>query len=512
MDGSRHLGESIGGSMHDISFISGWFHRRWVRQSLLILAGGLLTLAFAPYYCWGGGLALTYLAWILNRTTGQKALFGTGFWFGFGLGAVGTGWLAHALMIDGGTYAALIPLCWLGMGLLFGLFWGLATWGAGFYPAGYRRVLALAATLTISEWIRSWFLTGFPWNLTGSVWENTPAILQSASVWGVYGLTCLTVLAFGSLSLWPRKGPVLMVAALMVAVFIGGTLRLAGAADAVAAGIRIRLVQPNIPQTLKWDPTQAEQSVLRLITLSRTDNDSISHVIWPETAVPFPLNGDDTGRALLMRSVRQGGTLITGGLRLTQNPRSPVANSLFILNDMADIIGFYDKAHLVPFGEYMPLRSWLPFNKIVPIPYDIQAGPHIGTLHPAGTPAFGPLICYEVIFSGQVANRKDRPDWLINITNDGWYGLSAGPYQHLGMARMRAVEEGLPVMRAANTGISAAIDPYGRVTDSLALGTSGVLDTRLPLPLAPTLYSRFGATLPVGFCVLLLAFLGIKRK
>ena len=208
----------------------------------------------------------------------------------------------------------------------------------------------------------------------------------------------------------------------------------------------------------------------------------------------------------LMQAVRQGGTLILGGMRLIPEQKT-IANSLFILDDMANIVAYYDKSHLVPFGEYVPFRKFLPFDKLVPIPFDFWEGRGVQTIRAPKTPPLGALVCYEVIFSGAVADQKNRPEWLVNVTNDGWYGLSAGPYQHLGMAKMRAVEEGLPLVRSANTGISAVFDGFGRTKGRLSLGTEGVLDVALPRSLSPTIYARFGVWIPVGFCLLLLIFL-----
>ena len=481
-------------------------------NSGLIIAGGCFSFAFAPYYqIYLIFVLLPFLFGRLNSNISKATSFMRGFCFGFGFGAVSTRWIANAILLDSRLFWV-VPLAWAGMGLLFGLFWGIPAYLSSFYPSGLKRWGSWAALLTVFEWIRSWIFTGFPWNLTGSVWENTLPILQSASVWGIYGLSFLTILTASSLALWPRKKVIVLSTLCLSFIYGIGALRVYTAPEEQVWGIKLRLVQPNISQNLKWDPQEAENSFLKLMKLSRQNNDQITHTIWPEAAVTFLVNRDPAERIRLMQAVQQGGTLILGGLRAVSEENRDVANSLFILDDLAQIQAFYDKSHLVPFGEYVPLRGILPIDKIVPIAYDLSSGQGPQTLRVPKTPPLGPLVCYEVIFSGQVVNAKQRPSWLVNVTNDGWYGLSAGPYQHLGMAKMRAVEEGLPLVRVANTGISAVFDGYGRTMGLLPLGTEGVLDLPLPTALPITFYARFGTWFPIGFCVLLLLILGIRKK
>ncbi|MBR6411657.1 MAG: apolipoprotein N-acyltransferase [Alphaproteobacteria bacterium] len=476
----------------------------------LLVAGAAFSLCFAPYY-WIilVPFLISFLVFRLNGANSKKTAFFRGFLFGFGFGAVSTSWIANAILLDE-NLTWVVPLALCGMGILFGLFYGLAGCLAAFYPKGGRRLFAFAAAMTILEWVRSWLFTGFPWNLIGSVWENTLPILQVAAVVGVYGLTFLTIITGGIFALWPKKKPIMAVIGAFLLLFLLGALRLYMGTQDTVWGVKLRLVQPNIPQTLKWDPKEAENSFMKIMRLSRENNDDITHTVWPESAVSFILNRDEDERLRLMQAVRQGGTLIMGGMRLIPEERT-LANSLFILDDMANIKATYDKSHLVPFGEYVPFRGLLPLDKLVPIPFDFKEGSGIKTIRVPKTPLLGALVCYEVIFSGQVADKKNRPKWLVNVTNDGWYGLSAGPHQHLGMAKMRAVEEGLPLVRVANTGISAVFDGYGHTLGSLALGTEGVLDTALPEALPPTVYARFGVWIPLGFCFFLLIFLR-KRK
>ena len=488
------------------------FRNNKLQDLSFFILGSITSLAFAPYYLiFIPFITLAVLLKKINTNASRKEIFLSVFMFGFGLGSFSTSWITNALMIDGGQFGHLIPLTFIGMGIFFGLFYAIPAVLSTFYPIGIRRLMAYAALFTIFEWIRSWFLTGFPWNLLGSVWENTLPILQSASVVGVYGLSFLTIFICGSFAFLRQKKIPALALLIFVCLYIAGTGRLYTATNSTIWGIKLRLVQPNISQTLKWNPNEAENSFSKIMRLSRQNNEGITHVIWPESAVPFIVNQADDERPRLMQAVRQGGTLILGGLRADEEKKT-YANSLFVLDDFANIQTFYDKSHLVPFGEYIPLRSIIPFDKIVPLPFDFTEGEDNQTLYVQKTPPFSPLVCYEVIFSGCVARKDKRPDWMINVTNDGWYGISAGPYQHLGMSKMRAVEEGLPLARSANTGISAVFDGYGRTVGQTQLGTEEVLDTALPVPLPQTLYSRFGIWIPICFSLLLLLFLRFRRK
>jgi apolipoprotein N-acyltransferase len=270
-----------------------------------------------------------------------------------------------------------------------------------------------------------------------------------------------------------------------------GAWRLYDGQTASVWGVKLRLVQPDVPCTLKWDPDQARNNINKLIRLSRENNEQVTHIIWPESAVTFLLNYHHDERLQLMSAMRQGSVLITGAMRSVDEQKRTAANSLFVLDDLTDIHAFYDKSHLVPFGEYMPLRGILPLDKFVPFDSDIVAGSGPKTLPILNAPAAAPLVCYEAIFSGEVVDKNNRPAWLINVTNDGWYGFSAGPHHHFAMAQTRAVEEGLPLARAANTGISAVIDPYGRIVKKLDFGEEGVVDADLPQALSPTPFARY---------------------
>jgi apolipoprotein N-acyltransferase len=404
------------------------------------------------------------------------------------------------------------------------------------WPAGPARILVLAVCWTLCEWLRSWVLTGFPWNLVGYCWAFSDAMNQFAALAGIWGLSLVTVIAAALPALlvdWdgrPSAGEaarrhipaalacVAASLALLVAIWIGGSVRLSDAADPLVAGIRLRLVQANVDPGEKGSTDHGIDVLRRHLNLTRETPgyDKVTDVIWSETAEPFPLERFPDVRAAVAAVAPRNGLLITGVLRTdsASGPVNEVWNSMALVDRTGAMIGSYDKFHLVPFGEYVPLHGILPFiSKFTPGIMDLSAGPGPRTLHLPGLPPVGPLICYEAIFPGQVVERGDRPQWLLNITNDGWYGISAGPHQHFVSARLRAVEEGLPVVRAANTGISGVIDSYGRVLAQTRLGETAVLDVDLPQPLQGlTPYARWGdAAMAVLLAVVALAAFAARR-
>lgn len=477
--------------------------------------GLICAFAYPPYhYVLLLFLGFSILFYQINIPS-KKAVFINSFIFGMGLGMSSLFWIRHALMVDDGAFAFLIVPTVLGFGLLFGIFYAVPAYCSSFFKQGTPRWLAFSAFFVIFEWIRSWLCTGFPWNLTGYVWANTESVLQVVSVGGIYLLSLICVLTFSSLGLLPQKKAFFSSVSILAFCALMGYLHLAENPTETVIGVRLRLVQPNIAQSLKWDPTQAENNFSKLLHLSRFESDNITHIIWPETALPFIPQIHKEGTLRLMSALTQGQTLITGGLRLVESPRKrQIANSLFVFDDLANITAFYDKAHLVPFGEYVPFRDILPLDRIAHVPGDLKAGTGAQTIYIPKAGFAGPQICYEAIFPHEIVDEKRRPEWMINLTNDAWYGISAGPYQHLAIAKTRAVEEGLPLVRATNNGVSAVIDAYGRIIHSLDLGKEGVVDSELPRPAKRTLYAQYGNTIPLGFCVvlLILAFLAQKKN
>ncbi|MGH7091504.1 MAG: apolipoprotein N-acyltransferase, partial [Stellaceae bacterium] len=327
-----------------------------------------------------------------------------------------------------------------------------------------------------------------------------------------YGVSLLTVLAaalparLGDLSGERRWAPLAAFAILLV-LFGWGRARLGQDDRAMVPNLTLRLVQPSVPQSLKNDPSANPATFRRMLALTKSPAKvSPNVVIWPEAGAPPFLDRDAPARRAIAAALPKGAIALVGTVRTDPPPFRPehVWNSLQAIDGKGDILATYDKAHLVPFGEYVPLRSILPINKITPGTIDFSAGPGPRTLTLPGVPPFSVLICYEAIFPGAVVDEAERPQWMLNITNDAWYGYSSGPFQHFAISRTRAVEEGLPLVRDGNNGISAVVDAYGRIVKLLRLDDIGVLDARLPRALPPTPYERIGDW---GFGALMLLLL-----
>ena len=453
--------------------------------------------------------AFVGLLWLIDGSRGWRGAFVVGWWFGFGHFAAGLYWIAHALLVDAQKFGWMVPFAVGGLAAVVALFPAVAALlvrASGARGAG--RVLVLGATWTALEWLRGWIFTGFPWNLMGTVWAVSEPMMQLAAVCGVYGLSLLSVtvaampavLADGAVVERRALGAAVAAAAVLGVAWVGGAARLALAPGGEVADVRLRLVQPAIDQKLKWRPKLRLSHVKRQLDMSSAlpsgaAAQSPTHVIWAETAVPFNLASEPELLKALGAAVPAGGLLIAGAPRLTrrEGAAARIWNSLHAVDERAAIVGTYDKFHLVPFGEYVPFRGLLDVSKLVPGRMDFSPGPGPVTLRLPGLPPFSPLICYEAIFPGRVLNKEDRPAWLLNITNDAWFGMSSGPYQHFAAARFRAVEEGLPLVRVANTGISAVVDAHGRIVAKLGLGVTGVLDSPLPVALEGiTPYGLFG--------------------
>lgn len=469
------------------------------------------------------------LLWLVEGAGSRRAAFLDGWWFGVGHFVTGLYWLAHAMLVDPQAYGWMIPFAVLGLAGVLGLFTGAATLAVhAARVRGVAAALVLAVAWTAAEWLRGHVLTGFPWNLIGTAWSGIVPLMQPAALVGVYGLGLLTVLA-AALPATRRMAAVLGAVALVAAGWTWGALRLPGEPAAVP-DVRLRLVQPNIPQTLKWDASEREANLRRTLALTTAEGfTSRTHVIWPETAMPFAITDVNPNgpalRAALAGVTPPGGLLVTGAVRVVRdNPMMPqLWNSLQAVNALGDIVATYDKHHLVPFGEYVPFREQLrQFQGFLPDflgglvtpagPVDFSAGPGPVTLDLPGLPPASPLICYEAIFPARVAAAQ-RPAWLLNITNDAWFGISSGPHQHFAAARFRAVEEGLPLVRAANNGISAVVDAYGRTTARLELGQTGVLDAALPAAATATPYARAGDAGVLGLALLGLgAAVALRRR
>ena len=475
----------------------------WRRAGTAFLAGGLAAAALPPVFILPALLiSFPIFLWLIEASRSWKQAFGDGWWFGFGHFIAGLYWIGFSLLVDANQYAWLYPFAVLCIPAVIALYTGIIAVLARLAPAGIARVIALASAWTMIEWARGLLFTGFPWNSIGIVWTATDATMQFAAIGGMYGLSFLTVLVSASPCVLARgrnsKRMILPALSLMIVglLWAGGTLRLTNAESGEVPGVTLRIVQPNIAQALKWHPDYRDRHLATFIRLSSAPSARpITHIIWPETAVPFIVASDTARRRVMASVIKNDGLLLTGAVRTTPRGFRPIRlwNSFHAINKNAEIVATYDKFHLVPFGEYVPFRRWIGLTKLTAGRTDFSAGPGPETIRVPGLPPFSPLICYEVIFPDKVKQANSSPGWLLNVTNDAWFGTSSGPYQHFAMARLRSVEQGLPLVRAANTGISAATDSYGRVTGRLGLNEQGVVDTGLPRRLSVlTLYSRFG--------------------
>jgi apolipoprotein N-acyltransferase len=496
---------------------------RGVPRFVLALGLGLLSaLAFEPYNAFP--LLLVSLAFLVLLLDGaqseshpvRKAAL-IGWAYGFGQFAGGLYWIAYAFLVDAMDHAWQIPFVALivpgGLALFIG---GACAASAAFWRDGYARVFAFTACYAIAEWLRGHILTGFPWNIAGYAWGASLAVLQSTSVIGVYGLTLLTILFGASLALLcDRNRRNLAVPAAMMVSFVAlwmfGATRLATTSAQTIAGVHLRIVQPNVPQNEKYRADLRAVHWRELVQLSLAKSAiAPTHIVWPEAAPPFLLANEPAALddiALLTRDK----TLITGAVRAERARKGTIIahNSVYIFAHGGQVIGTYDKFHLVPFGEYVPfpkLLHALGIDKLVNQPGSFTPGDGPRTFRVPGAPPVGPLICYEILFPDEVTQPDNRPRWLINVTDDSWFGpaSSSGPYQHLLVARVRAIEEGLPIVRSANTGISAVIDPVGRTNAQLGVDRAGVIDAPLPRALSSTMFVRIG---DAGFLLLLVAIL-----
>ncbi len=494
--------------------------RGWRRAGLAAVLGALAAAALPPAHVVIALVpAFVGLIWLIESAPSRRRAFADGWWFGFGHFAAGLYWVGSSMLVQPELYAWLIPFAVSGLAAVVAFVPAAAAVAtralAGVVPRGAGRILVFAALWTVFEWVRGWIFTGFPWNLLGTVWSFSDAMIQASALFGVYGLGLLTAAAAAMPAVFAGDGDgsrtralsVLAAYAVLAAVWGGGNLRLMNAVDATVPGVRLRLVQGNIEQALKWKPELRQGHVDKQLRLSAlpprpaagkatdTTPPAPTHVIWSETAVPFFLGRDRRRLAMIGAVTPPGGVTIVGAPRTTPKREATfrVWNSLLAVDDRGRVVDAYDKVHLVPFGEYVPFGRFLRFTKLTAGRTDFSPGNGFRSLRLPGLPAVSPLICYEVIFPGQVVDPLDRPEWLLNITNDGWFGHTSGPYQHLAAARIRAVEEGLPLVRVANTGVSAVVDAYGRTVASLGLGATGVIDSALPgRPHGVTLYGRLG--------------------
>lgn len=475
---------------------------------LCLLAGAASALALPPF---GVFPILFFTLPILYRAllgTNVKQAFARGWGFSFGFLVCGLYWIASSMLVDLAAFWWAIPLAVVGLPFYLSLYTGLAA--AGFAVLQRRliatpaRVIALCVLLSIADIGRGTIFTGFPWNMMGQSWQHVLPMLQSVSLFGIYGLTLLTYfIMLIPVLLTDRNTVARRLAAIIIfvafALIIWGSWRLHDATDAKVEDVQLRLVQPNIAQSLKVDPEAYARNFEQ--TLGLTSIPAIirpTHIIWPEAAVPFLLTQNEEARLEIgARTPAKGITILGAPWRtFNEDGEKVYSNALVTVDPIGAIRHQYDKFHLVPFGEYFPWRKFLTdnfgasINAIAAGQYDFSAGPGPQSIALKGLPLVSPLICYEIIFSGAVTPSHTRAGWLLNVTNDAWFGSTTGPYQHFEIARLRAIEEGLPLVRVANTGISGIIDSYGRVMAKTQLNVTTSLDMGLPVSLPPTPFSK----------------------
>jgi len=512
----------------------------WQRRLIAAGAGALSSLVMAPYALWPLlAITLPVFVWLLDGAgTGRAGLasaFASGWWFGFGYFLAGLYWIGAAFLVEADRFAWLLPIAVAGLPAYLAFFTGFGAVIARFlWVPGAGRIFAFALGLGIAEWLRGHLLTGFPWNSFGYALAAVPALAQAASVVGLWGLTLLALAIFASPAtladkLEATRRPWLAPAiAAVVLALLGafGGYRLATTETEFVADAKLRIMQPNLPQDQKFQASAKHAILDRYISISdratapdRQGIRDVTHLFWPESAFPFFLEQEADALARISDLIHGGTVLITGAARL-EEPRPPateprVYNSVRVVTSDGAISATTDKVHLVPFGEFLPFQNVLEsigLEQLTRVRGGFAAGSRLRVLSIPRLPPAAPLVCYEAIFPGEVIPEGPRPSWMLNVSNDAWFGLTAGPYQHFAQARLRTIEEGLPLVRATNNGISAVVDPYGRIVASLPLGRDGVLDARLPVAIEPTFYARYREAGTVTIAALFAAIAMFARR
>lgn len=490
---------------------------------LALIAGGASATAFEPLGLWPMMLlGLLLLLWLLEPVTKLKRAALLGWLFGMGQFTIGLNWIATAWV-----YQAAMP-AWLGWAAVPILSIYLAVYPAIAAALAWKLgrdkpliiIIALAGAWVVTEWLRGTMLTGFAWNPLGAALVDTPW-LGAASIIGTYGLSLLVILLAGAIWLAIKH---LQLSSFVLLAMVAAFALVPASAPAPTEQ-RITIVQPNIDQADKWRPGFSTQAATILDGLSRTGQSSPRLLFWPEAAVVRPLEDERPAadfstrfeRARAVQPINPGDWLVTGGIALQSDDGQTVnaaTNSVFILGRDGEIEARYDKAHLLPWGEYLPMRGLLEplgLARLAPGAFDFSAGPGPMTYNLPGFGKMGVQVCYEIVFPGQVVDPDNRPDFIFNPSNDAWFGRW-GPPQHLAQARLRAVEEGLPIIRSTPTGISAVIDSSGAVLESIPWRQAGAIDATLPGRTQPTVFARLGGNLiPLLLALVLMAVALVRR-
>jgi len=485
----------------------------WRARGLALLAGLAAALAHPPFGILPGLLGYALLLWLLDAIDGPRPLrsaFFRGWLTGLAYFGLSTWWIAEAFMVDAANQGWMAPFAVVAMAAGMALFWGLA---AVLYrlvrPPGARRVLVFAGAFAALEWTRGHILTGFPWNLPGETWKAGSPVSQFASVVGAYGLTWITLAIAAAPAVWRegKRGRIAVGAAAagLIALYVAGWVPLS-LTYALPPPTTVRIVQADIPQESKWDAGRFAQIVQAYVSLTAKPyaGKPADLVVWPEGALPLAINDymvpGSWVRQAIVDALKPGQVMLLGGYRYEGTPDKPIYyNSLVALRRTAndvEVVGIYDKHRLVPFGEYLPadaLMTKLGVKSMAHLGDGFATGPAPRPLRIAPTLLVQPLICYESLFP-RLAEPAPGVRAIVNVSNDAWFGVTSGPLQHLNLASYRAIETGLPLIRATPTGVSALIDAQGRILPEarLGLGESGVIDGNVPNVGLPTLFSRLG--------------------
>lgn len=471
--------------------------------SASLIFGAISCLAFAPFNFFPAAIiSLSGFYFLLEKESEKKQIFWLGFFYGFGYFLAGIYWISISLLVEAEKFAWLIPFALTLIPSALALY--LALFAVSYkllilklkLSQAYQKILLFSICWLVFEILRSLLFTGFPWNLIGYVWMFDVRFAQLSSIFGIYGLSLFAVLISLLPILFFKKNSSgdKIFAGILILFFIGnflfGFFYIDDKKLITTDKTKLRLVQANIKQEMKWDAEEKYKNLLKHIELTNSQSlDDVKAVIWSETSVPYVIENNSE----LVAKLNFGMPLITGGIRLERDEENikNVWNSVFVI-EKNSVKSFYDKHHLVPFGEYIPLQKFFPFvEKITDGAIGFSEGDGPQTLATSSF-SFSPLLCYEVIFTDEIVQKNSRPDLLVNLTNDAWFGVSSGPYQHFNMARMRAIEQGISLARVAGTGITAFIDPFGRVVKKIDLNQEGIIDVDLVKKFAPTIYANYG--------------------
>jgi apolipoprotein N-acyltransferase len=491
------------------------------RFFLAMLFGFLSALAFPPFNAvpllW---ICFPALVFLIKSAKGWGGAFGAGWAFAFGQLVPNLYWIAGALFVDIGQFWWLVPFAVAGLPALFAVYFGLAAMAARPMLSRPTGPLFFAMAWFAADVARGHLLTGFPWDVTGYVWGAVPQILQITSVIGIYGLGLVTlaVVVQGA----TKKGRCVLVGLTVLVLLFGwGEWRLLQAPKDFVSDSRVRLVQPSVSQGQKWHGADREDRFQNLLALSfnAPSDQPLAAIVWPETAVPFFLSEDVSRRLILASLLGEKTKLITGVVQRAASETHPADidyfNSLIVIDGSAHIVAGYDKSHLVPFGEYVPFRDYIPLQAIASVGMNFKAGDGVRTLHVKGLPQFSPLVCYEAIFPSEVASRQEPPKLLVNVTNDAWYEGTTGPSKHFLLVRVRAIEEGVPLIRVSNRGVTAMVDAYGRVRARHGGAEPGFVDSDIPVTTVDrTLFGLYGnfAVGALFLCYFIFVFLVLKLR